>query len=182
NRRTTHAGFWHYPNLLNDLELTGSHQVWVGDITYITTEEGFRYLALLTDAYSRFIVVYDLSSSLAVEGALRALQMATATCTPAQLHGLIHHTDHGVQYTAWPYREQLQTVGMCASMGAVGNCYENPLAERVNGILKDEYKLDDLFVNDAHAHIAVRQAIYLYNYERPHHSLKLAKPAQVHLA
>jgi putative transposase len=181
-RRTTQAGLWRCPNLLLTRAIEHVHQAWVADITYLTTEQGFRYLALLTDAYSRFIVGYDLSSSLVVEGTLRALQQASARCDPARLAGVIHHSDHGVQYAAWPYREQLRQLGMCSSMGAIGNCYENALAERVNGILKNEYGLNDLFVDDPQAQAAVSEAIWLYNYERPHQALAYAKPAQLFFA
>ncbi len=181
-RRTTRSGLWRCPNLMTERLITRVHQAWVGDITYITTEMGFRYLALLTDAYSRFIVGYDLSSSLALEGASRALKQAIAQTTHDNLSGLIHHSDHGVQYTAWPYREQLRQHSIRSSMGAVGNCYENAMAERINGILKNEYALNDLFVDDNHAQAAVQEAIYLYNYERPHLALDYAKPAQIHCA
>ena len=146
-RRTTWAGLWHYPNLLTDLEIRRVHQVWVADITYITTEQGFLYLALITDAFSRFIVGSDLSTSLAVESSLLALNQAIDQASPDTHSGLIHHSDHGVQYTAFPYRDRLQEAGVQASMGAVGKCYENAMAERVNGILKLEYALDALFVD-----------------------------------
>jgi len=179
-RRTTWPGLWRYPNLLTDLEIRQIHQVWVADITYITTEQGFLYLALITDAFSRFIVGYDLSTSLAVESSLLALNQAIDQASPDTLSGLIHHSDHGVQYTAYPYRDRLQEVGIQASMGAIGNCYENAMAERVNGILKIEYALDALFVNFDYALQAVSQAIWLYNYERPHLSLDYAKPAEIH--
>lgn len=180
HRRTTYAGLWRCPNLLTDLAVTRVHQAWVGDITYIATEEGFVYLALLTDVFSRFIVGFDLSSSLAVEGCARALEQAIAQANRSDLGGLIHHSDHGVQYTAWPYRERLQKMGMLSSMGEVGNCYENPLAERVNGILKSEYGLDDLFIDKEHAQRAVREDVWLYNYERPHLSLNYCKPAEIY--
>jgi putative transposase len=179
-RRTTRPGLWRCSNLLAALRLERVHQAWVGDITYLTTEQGFLYLALLTDAFSRFIVGYDLSASLAAEGCLRALNQAIGLTAPCHLHGLLHHSDHGVQYLAWPYCDRLRSLGIQASMGEVGNCYENALAERVNGILKCEYGLDDLFVNDRHALKSVRQAIWLYNYERPHLSLNYRKPAEVH--
>jgi putative transposase len=96
-RRTTRAGLWRCPNLLRAVKLVRVHQVWVGDITYLTTEQGFLYLALLTDAFSRFIVGFDLSLSLAAEGCLRALNLAIGHSTPNCLQGLIHHSDHGVQ-------------------------------------------------------------------------------------
>lgn len=179
-RRTTRSGLWRCPNLLTDLTVTGPNQVWVADITYIATEQGFAYLALITDAYSRFIVGYDLSSSLAAEGCLRALNQAIQQTAGLDLKGLIHHSDHGVQYTAWPYRDRLATRGILSSMGQVGNCYENPLAERMNGILKCEYALDDLFIDLKHARKAVQEAVWLYNFERPHCSLALRKPAQLY--
>jgi len=179
-RRTTRAGLWRCPNLLSGLRLQHVHQAWVGDITYLTCEQGFVYLALLTDACSRSIVASDLSSSLAADGCLRALNQAIAQTPPRALSGLIHHTDHGVQYSAWPYHERLQATGIRPSMGEVGNCYENALAERVIGILKCEYGLDALFLDLPHAQRAVRQAIWLYNYERPHLALGYHKPAEVY--
>ena len=179
-RRTTHSGLWRYPNLFSDLQLEQVNQAWVGDITYITTEQGFVYLVLLTDAYSRFIVGYDLSSSLAAEGCFRALDQAIKHSVSDTLDGLIHHSDHGVQYTAWTYQDRLAEAGISPSMGEVGNCYDNALAERMNGILKCEYALDDLFLNLEHAQTATHEAIWLYNYERPHLSLDYATPADIH--
>jgi putative transposase len=180
-RRTTRSGLWHCPNRLIGLTVTHPNQVWVADITYILTEDRFVYLALLMDRYSRYIVGYDLSSSLAAEGSLRALNQAIKQTGQSRLAGLIHHSDHGVQYTAWPYRERLQAAGMVSSMGEVGNCYENAFAERVIGILKYEYGLDELFVNDQQAQAGVDEAIYLYNYERPHLSLNYQKPVEVYV-
>ena len=179
-RRTTHAGLWRCPNLMTDLTVTYVHQAWVGDITYMTTEAGFVYLALLTDVFSRFVVGFDLSSSLAVEGCARALEQAIKQAAETSLAGLVHHSDHGVQYTAWPYRERLQELRMRSSMGQVGNCYENALAERMNGILKCEYGLDDLFIDKEHAQRAVQEAVWLYNYERPHLALNYSKPAEIY--
>lgn len=181
-RHTTYSGLWRYPNLLTDLQLVRPHQAWVADITYLTTEAGFTYLALITDVFSRFIVGYDLSASLAVEGCQRALEQAIRQATGQALPGLIHHSDHGIQYTAFTYVELLKHYGIRSSMGQVGSCYDNALAERVNGILKTEYLLDALFVDLQHAATAVHQAVHLYNYERPHLSLDYAKPAEIHLA
>lgn len=181
-RRTTRSGLWRCPNLIAELRLSYTQQVWVGDITYITTETGFAYLALLTDAFSRFIVGYDLSSSLATEGCLRALNTALKQSAGFPFNGMIHHSDHGIQYTSWPYCERLRHAGIRSSMGEVGNCYENALAERINGILKTEYALDDLFLDLQHAHTAVTEAVWLYNYERPHLALDYRKPADLHFA
>lgn len=179
--RTTRSGLWRCPNRLAELTVERPNQAWVSDITYIRTEQGFAYLSLITDAYSRYIVGYDLSTSLAAEGCLRALSRAIKQISGRDLTGLIHHSDHGIQYTAHSYHDQMKTAGMLASMGEVGNCYENALAERMNGILKCEYFLDDLFVNFDHAYLAVREAIRLYNFERPHWSLGLDFPANVYL-
>jgi putative transposase len=180
-RRTTRPGLWRCPNRLTELVGQRTNQAWVSDITYLQTQEGFIYLSLITDAFSRYIVGYDLSTSLATEGALRALNQAVKQTNGADLTGLIHHSDHGVQYTARPYFDQLQSANMLSSMGEVGNCYENALAERMNGILKCEYFLDSLFVNIEQAESAVREAIHLYNFERPHWSLGLLCPADVYL-
>lgn len=180
-RRTTRPGLWRCPNRLAELTVERPNQAWVSDITYLQTEQGFVYLSLITDAYSRYIVGYDLSTSLAAEGCLRALNRAIDQSKSLDLTGLIHHSDHGVQYTAYPYHDRLQAAKILPSMGEVGNCYENALAERMNGILKCEYFLDSLFVNFDQAHQAVREAIRLYNYERPHWSLGLECPANVYL-
>jgi len=177
--RTTFSGLWRFPNLLEGLEISRINQVWVADITYILTEEGYLYLALITDAFSRHIVGYDVSSSLAVEGALRALEMAISG-VGSGLEGLIHHSDHGVQYTASAYRKRLSDAGIVSSMGAVGNAYDNALAERVNGILKTEYLLDGLFPSKDKAIETVVQAVYLYNFERPHLPLGYNTPAHIY--
>ena len=179
-RRTTRSGLWRCPNRLKEHPITDINVAWVGDITYLTTETGFVYLGLLMDVYSRFIVGFDLSTSLAAEGCLRALKCAVAQASTT-LTGLIHHSDHGVQYASWPYRQQLLAFGMLSSMGEVGNCYENAMAERLNGVLKGEYGLGDHFVSLHHAQQAVNEAIWLYNFERPHLALNYAKPAQLYL-
>jgi putative transposase len=179
--RTTRSGLWRCPNLFADLLLNSPNQAWVGDITYLTLESGFAYLALLTDAFSRFIIGFDLSLSLAVEGCQRALTMALSAAE-SPLEGLVHHSDHGVQYTARTYRRSLTQYRISPSMGEVGNCYENALAERMHGILKQEYGLDSLFATFDHAKLATEQAVYLYNFERPHLALNMRVPAEVHFA
>lgn len=179
-RRTTWPGGWRCPNRLDNLLIGHVQQVWVCDLTYLETQDdGFCYLCLITDAFSRFIVGFDVATSLAVEGALRALDRAIAQACPP-LAGLIHHSDHGVQYTCHAYRDRLAQVGCLSSMGQVGNCYDNPQAERVNGILKLEYGLGDLLRDVAHATIATAQAVWLYNHERPHLALAYQKPVEVH--
>jgi transposase InsO family protein len=177
--KTTRSGLWRCPNLLPELTLVRPFQLWVGDITYLTLESGFAYLALLTDAYSRFIVGFDLSLSLAVEGCQRALFYALQHAN-GSLDSLVHHSDHGVQYTAYAYRDLLTDYRIVSSMGEVGNCYENALAERMNGILKLEYGLDHLFVDLEQAQESAAQAISLYNHDRPHLALDYRVPTEVH--
>jgi len=178
--RTTWAGQWRCQNLLTLARITSPNQAWVCDLTYLLTENGFVYLALVTDLYSRRIMGYDLSLSLSLEGAARAVQMAI-TQAGQPLAGLIHHSDHGVQYTSGPYRDLLARHHIRSSMGELGNCYDNALAERVNGILKLEYGLDETFVDLAQAQLAVTQAVWLYNHERPHLALNYQKPYQVYV-
>jgi transposase InsO family protein len=178
SHRTTYAGWWRCEDLLSGTEIERVNQAWVSDITYLECEEGFRYLSLITDVYSRYIVGYHVSASLAVEGTLSALKMA---CRGKKRRGTIHHSDRGTQYTCSAYRQFLQARGMKSSMGAAGNCYDNAIAERINGILKEEYGLGYRFSNHNEVKAAVHEAIWLYNHERPHLSLDYKKPAQVYL-
>ncbi len=177
--RTTFPGGVRSENLLVSVSISSPNQVWVADITYIATEKGYLYLALVTDLYSRKIMGWDLSNSLSLEGALRAMQRAMAHAGDT-VQGLIHHSDHGVQYTSREYLALLQRAGIRPSMGAVGNAYDNAVAERVNGILKLEFLLDQRFPDAATAYRAVADAIRLYNTRRPHLSLDYATPAEVY--
>lgn len=178
--RTTFPGGWRCHNLLAETSITRPNQAWVCDITYLETEQGFNYLALVTDLFSRRIVGYDLCHTLAVEGALRAFNMAVGQAGTDAIHGLIHHSDHGIQYTCHIYRQRLSDCYVKSSMGQVGNCYDNAVAERVNGILKLEYGLDGCFVSQPHASQAVQEAVWLYNHERPHLSLNMFTPDDVY--
>jgi transposase InsO family protein len=165
-----------YKNLISEFIPTAINQVWVTDITYIRTIDGFMYLALITDAYSRKIVGYDVSDSLELAGCLRALKMAMKTLP--ENHQLIHHSDRGIQYCSNVYTKQLIQRGVKISMAAKGNCYENAMAERVNGILKDEFYLDINFNSKTNAIKACSQAIELYNKVRTHMSINYLTPSQ----
>ena len=171
--------FHKYNNLLYSNDITRSNQCWVADITYLRTVAGFVYLFLLTDSYSRKIVGWSLSHSLSIEGGLLALQMAVKQ-RDSDL-ALIHHSDRGIQYCSDAYVNLLQQQGIQISMTEQNHCYENAKAERVNGILKDEFLLDRTFNDYSMALQSVRQAIKTYNEERPHWSLSLQTPSQVHL-
>ena len=180
--RTTFPGGVRSENLLASTAITGINQALVADITYIATEKRYHYLALVTDLYSRMILGWDLSDSLSLEGALRTMQMAIGHIRTrgGQTSNMIHHSDHGAQYTSRDYLALLDKAGIRPSMGAVGNAYDNAVAERVNGILKLEFALDQRFPDAHSARRAVSQAIHLYNTKRPHLALKYATPAQVY--
>lgn len=177
--RTTWAGAWRCENLLADATIVRPNQAWVSDITYIQIEGFFCYLVLITDVFSRRIMGFNLSTSLAVDGLQAALDMALKTVGKS-VNGLILHSDHGIQYTCPTFRNILKPCGIRSSMGEVGNCYDNALAERMNGILKIEYGLGELFVSQQHALRAVQQAVFLYNFERPHLALDYQKPDHVY--
>ena len=174
-RRTTWPGQWRCRNLLAEMTVTRPNQAWVSDITYVETEQGFRYLSLITDVFSRRIMGFDLSDSLSVEGTLRALRQAVRQAK-GQVQDVVHHSDHGIQYTCHAFRKQIKKHGMKSSMGEIGNCYDNALAERVNGILKLEYGLNGRYVSTKQAQRAVREAVWLYNYDRPHLALDYQYP------
>jgi len=168
-----------YNNLLEGHLLTGSHQAWVSDITYLRTYKGFCYLALITDGWSRKIVGYDISNSMELSGCLRALHMALKQLPIS--YELIHHSDRGIQYCSNVYTDKLKTYKIKISMAEKGNCYQNAMAERVNGILKSEFYLDAKFNDIVHAKKSAIQAIQLYNDYRPHLKLNYQTPEQIHL-
>ena len=146
--------FYKHSNLIKDLNITAPNQVWVSDITYIRTINGFCYLALITDLYSRKIVGYDISDSLELAGCLRALKSAFRKAKPSK--NLIHHSDRGIQYCSKQYVNELTKRQVKISMTEENHCYENAVAERVNGILKDEFYLDHYFTNTSTAKVATK--------------------------
>jgi transposase InsO family protein len=165
-----------YKNLIKEVVIDKPNQVMVGDITYLDTMEGFVYLAILTDVYSRKILGYDVSESLSVEGSLRALKMALKGIKNTE--AMIHHSDRGIQYCCNEYTKTLKDKGINISMAERGNPYENAIAERVNGILKIEFLLNQKFRTKKQASIAVRESIKIYNEERPHMSLDYMTPSE----
>lgn len=169
--------FHKYNNLVKDIEVTAPNQVWVSDITYIRTVKGFCYLALITDMFSRKIVGYDISDSLELAGCLRALKKAIASARPKD--GIIHHSDRGIQYCSNQYVAELQKRKFKISMTEENHCYENAIAERVNGILKDEFYLDQCFFSTQNASKATKNAIDVYNNKRLHISLGYKTPNMI---
>jgi transposase InsO family protein len=178
--RTTNSyhRFYKYNNIIKDIEITAPNQVWVSDITYIRTVKGFCYLALITDMHSRKIVGYDLSDSLELGGCVRALHKALYQTK--DIKQLIHHSDRGIQYCSNVYTQILKRNNIDISMTEENHCYENAMAERVNGILKDEFYLDQVFTDVAHAKRVAKNAIKLYNEIRLHLSLNYRTPNMVY--
>jgi putative transposase len=171
--------FKKYTNLVKEVIVTAIEELWVADITYIELENQFCYLSLITDAYSRKIVGYHLSDNLGAQGCVKALQMALlhrSKFTP----GLIHHSDRGIQYCSTAYTEVLHKSEILISMTENGDPYENAMAERVNGILKHEMGLNEVFVTFRHAEQNVDNAIYSYNNLRSHASCDYLTPDQAH--
>jgi putative transposase len=183
--KTTHSHhrFRRHPNLLKpgplQVTIERPEQVWVADITYLPTHQQCVYLSLVTDAYSRKIVGWHVHDTLQAEGVRKALEMALRgrqSTLP-----LIHHSDRGIQYCAEPYQQLHRQHGIRCSMTDGYDCYQNALAERVNGILKGELLLQrpcDL----QQARRMVKESVAIYNHERPHLSLQYRTPDEVHRA
>ena len=177
--KTTWSGHWfkRYPNLIEGFVPTKPNRLWVSDITYIPVGSGFGYLSLITDAYSRKIVGFYLSKNLTANGCVKALTMALEN-NPYR-EKLIHHSDRGIQYCSNEYTEILDREGILISMTQSGDPLENPIAERVNGILKDEL-LESSYTSFKEAQQDLTTAITIYNYQRLHLSLDMHTPEQAH--
>lgn len=179
----SHHRFRRHPNLLkagpHRVHASGSEQVWVADITYLPTHGRFVYLSLITDAYSRKIVGWHVHESLQTEEVAQAMKMALAGRQSRQQ--LVHHSDRGIQYCSTYYQALHQRHGVTCSMTDGYDCYQNALAERVNGILKTEFLLHRP-ADIAQARRMVEQSVHIYNHERPHLSLKMQTPDAVHRA
>ena len=181
-RKTTNSRHWmhKHPNLVKSKpKPMAAEQLWVADITYIETRETTGYLSLVTDAYSRRIMGYHLHANLHTDGVLKAWSMALRSRRTA--HELIHHSDRGLQYCAESYQQIHRRNGILCSMTDGYDCYQNALAERVNGILKTEF-LTTTPQNLEQAAIMIKQAIGIYNHERPHTALQYKTPDAVHRA
>ncbi|MDX8573770.1 IS3 family transposase, partial [Elizabethkingia sp. HX QKY] len=178
---TTNSKHWlrKYPNLTQNISLERPEQLWVADITYIDTLEGNAYLHLLTDAYSKQIMGYELCDTMEASSTLKALKMALGK-RKYKASELIHHSDRGLQYCSKLYTDCLKENGINISMTENGDPYENAIAERVNGILKDEFGLYDKFENILQAKELAKQSIQIYNQLRPHLSCSMLTPNQMH--
>lgn len=168
-----------YPNLIRDLVPEASNQLWVSDITYWKVGKSFLYISLITDAYSHKIVGYQLANTLEAIESIQALKMAIES-NSVDNDQLIHHSDRGIQYCSYDYVKILTSNNITISMTENGDPLENAIAERVNGILKDEY-LECYEVNAIEeAKLLLKQVIDLYNTERPHMSIGNRSPENIH--
>ena len=167
---TTDSHHWlrKYPNLTKHLLLTSPEQLLVSDITYIRTLDGFSYLSLITDAYSRKIVGYALHPSLEAVGCILALEMAVASRKRVTAHNLVYHSDREIQYCSQNYTAILNGDRIAISMTQSGSRYENALAERVNGIVKNEFFPKRTYKNYKEAKKCISAIIDSYNQKRPH--------------
>jgi putative transposase len=167
-----------FKNLIKGCVVNRRNQVWVADITYIRTQEAFMYLGLITDKWSRKIVGFHLGETLEVGSVLKALAMALKGLQAGERP--IHHSDRGCQYASHAYVNVVEQAGLRMSMTEKNHSAENALAERMNGILKQEYWLDADFESKREAGKATVHGIHLYNYRRPHTALGLSTPGMVH--
>jgi len=175
----SHHRFRKHKNIVSTLDIARPEQVWVSDITYIGNRSNPSYLALITDAYSKQIVGYNVSDSLSVSGSLKALEMALKNRTYKD-KPLIHHSDRGLQYCSNEYQRLLDSSGIKASMTEKYDPYENAIAERINGILKQEFDIDKYNVALSIKKKMVGKAISIYNKLRPHWSNHMLTPEQMH--
>ena len=179
---TTYSNHWlrKWPNLIREMEINRINQLWVSDITYWKIEERYTYISLITDAYSHKIVGYHLAQTLESVETIKALRLAL-TQLPNQINKpLIHHSDRGVQYCSDNYVKLLQDKGIEISMTENGDPLENAIAERINGILKSEYLKHYSPRNFQEAKEYLQVAVKLYNQDRPHFSIGLLTPNEVH--
>jgi putative transposase len=180
---TTQSFHWYrkYPNKIKGIRPDHPNQIWVSDITYWKINCGYVYISLITDAYSRKIVGYNLADTLDAIETTQALMNALSNLSRGH-KGLIHHSDRGLQYCSAEYVRLLKENDIEISMTENGDPYENALAERVNGILKEEYLYDYSVDNLAQARLVLDFVIKIYNTERPHMSCSYKTPAFVHKA
>lgn len=179
--KTTNSKHWmkKYPNLIKDIEVNRPEQLWVSDITYIKTDKGHEYLSLITDAYSKKIMGYELLENLSTAGPLQALELALKN--RKYKHELIHHSDRGLQYCSADYVQKLKENNIKISMTENGDPYENAIAERINGILKYEFLIIDGFRDHMQAMKVIAESIGIYNESRPHLSCHMLTPNNAHL-
>jgi putative transposase len=175
----SHHRFRKHKNLIEHLQIVRPEQVWVADITYVGHRNNPMYLALITDAYSKKIKGYNVSNSLETKGSLKALKMAIKYREYTN-QKLIHHSDRGLQYCSNEYQKIIYKNNLYCSMTESYDPYQNAVAERINGILKQEFLINTKNLNLKTMNILVKQSIEIYNQIRPHWSCNMLTPNQMH--
>lgn len=173
-------GFYKSEDLTVNLEITHAEQVFVSDITYIKLASQHAYLALVTDAYSKKIMGFKIDTNMKVQLVKDALQMAVNNRIYSNLD-TIHHSDRGIQYCCPDFSDFANSKKMILSTTQNSSPYENAVAERVNGILKQEFGLGKTIPNLKTAQKMIKQAIEIYNKKRRHYSLELKTPEFAHI-
>lgn len=178
---TTYSQHWlrKWPNLIRNYHLNAPNQLWVSDITYWKVADSFLYISFITDAYSKKIIGYFLSKHLDMLSSRNALIMALTTIEGDQPN-LIHHSDRGTQYCSMDYIKLLHRRNIKISMTENGDPKENAIAERLNGIIKNEYLLRYKPKSFEQAQFLLKRSVLLYNQERPHLSINLMTPDFTH--
>ena len=178
--KTTNSKHWmrKYPNKIRDLEIFRPEQVWVADITYLQVQKKHYYLHLITDAYSKKIMGYQLANNMMTIETAKALNKAINK--RVYTGKLIHHSDRGLQYCSKEYTQKLKSNNIEISMTENSDPYENAVAERINGILKDEFGMDYIFEDFNSMDKQLNESIEIYNKFRPHLSINLQTPNQAH--
>ena len=175
----SHHRFRKHKNLIEEIQFNRPEQVWVSDITYIGSRKHPIYLALVTDAYSKKIMGYNVSDSLNAKGAIKALEMALKQ-RKYKRENLIHHSDRGLQYCGNEYQEILVNNRIKCSMTEKYDPYQNAIAERINGILKQEF-INGITINEIGLmNMLIKESIEIYNNDRPHYSCLMKTPNQMH--
>lgn len=172
--------FHKYPNLIREMEVTYVNQLWVSDITYYKLTGKFVYLSFVTDAYSHKIIGYHVAETLETIHSLKALEMAINSVDFPTQNKIIHHSDRGIQYCSEEYVNLLEKNHILISMTENGDPLENPIAERVNGIIKDEYINRYHYSSIKELEERLSQVVTFYNNERPHTSCSLFTPSKVY--
>lgn len=177
--KTTNSKHWlrKHPNIMKEVKAKRPEEFFVSDITYIKSKERTHYLSLVTDAYSRKIMGYKLSDDMSTENVVKALKMAVKR--RRNNSPLIHHSDRGLQYAASIYQKELSSNRITPSMTDGYDCYQNALAERINGILKQEFLLEKCRTGKE-LELLIKESIDTYNNKRPHLSLKMKTPNFIH--
>ena len=176
----SHHRFRKHQNHILDLEINRPEQVWVSEITYIGKRDKPRYLSIVTDAYSKKIMGYYVADNMNTESSVMALKMAIRQRKNKEIL-LIHHSDRGSQYCANDYQSVLSKNGILPSMTQNSDPYENAVAERINGILKQEFMIDKYNLELSVIKRIVKESINIYNTQRPHYSNYMLTPDQMHL-